>query len=311
MFERFTEDARQVVVSAQEQARTLNHNYIGTEHVLLGLLAVDGIAARALESFDVTLGRARSEVVQHVGHGEAEAGSGQVPFTPRAKKVLELSLREALTLGDQHIGSEHILLGMVREGEGVAARILLDLGATPDAVRQAVVRLLGLPRYPVAATAAAWAGGRAAVRQPIDLAWFGGAGTALSRLASEIRQELGREPDPGDLLLVLARSSETLAGPALRELGVDPDALWATIERLRGDLNRQLSDVADRIREAAGGQGTGDRDASARARGAAAGRRAEADRAAARGDEPDARSAGRDPRDAWAPESAGRPVVRS
>src|SRR5207245_1311611 len=125
MFERFTERARQVVVLAQEEARTLKHNYIGTEHILLGLLREEeGLAARVLESLDITVERVRAQVVRIVGSGE-EVTSGQIPFTPRAKKVLELALREALSLGHNYIGTEHILLGLVRENEGVAARILL------------------------------------------------------------------------------------------------------------------------------------------------------------------------------------------
>src|SRR5436309_2690315 len=129
MFERFTERARQVVVLAQEEARTLKHNYIGTEHILLGLLREEeGLAARVLESLDITVERVRAQVVRIVGSGE-EVTSGQIPFTPRAKKVLELALREALSLGHNYIGTEHILLGLVRENEGVAARILLDFAA--------------------------------------------------------------------------------------------------------------------------------------------------------------------------------------
>ena len=129
MFERFTERARQVVVLAQEEARTLKHNYIGTEHILLGLLREEeGLAARVLESLDITVERVRAQVVRIVGSGE-EVTSGQIPFTPRAKKVLELALREALRLGHNYIGTEHILLGLVRENEGVAARILLDFDA--------------------------------------------------------------------------------------------------------------------------------------------------------------------------------------
>src|ERR687898_951873 len=117
MFERFTERARQVVVLAQEEARTLKHNYIGTEHILLGLLREEeGLAARVLESLDITVERVRAQVVRIVGSGE-EVTSGQIPFTPRAKKVLELALREALSLGHNYIGTEHILLGLVRENE--------------------------------------------------------------------------------------------------------------------------------------------------------------------------------------------------
>ncbi len=136
MFERFTERARQVVVLAQEEARTLKHNYIGTEHILLGLLREEeGLAARVLESLDITVERVRAQVVRIVGSGE-EVTSGQIPFTPRAKKVLELALREALSLGHKYIGTEHILLGLVRENEGVAARILLDFDADSEKIRK-------------------------------------------------------------------------------------------------------------------------------------------------------------------------------
>ncbi|MGZ5324958.1 MAG: Clp protease N-terminal domain-containing protein, partial [Solirubrobacterales bacterium] len=145
MFERFTERARQVVVLAQEEARTLKHNYIGTEHILLGLLREEeGLAARVLESLDITVERVRSQVVRIVGSGE-EVTSGQIPFTPRAKKVLELALREALSLGHNYIGTEHILLGLVRENEGVAARILLDFDADSEKIRNEVIRMLSGP----------------------------------------------------------------------------------------------------------------------------------------------------------------------
>src|SRR5438128_784147 len=145
MFERFTERARQVVVLAQEEARTLKHNYIGTEHILLGLLREEeGLAARVLESLDITVERVRAQVVRIVGSGE-EVTSGQIPFTPRAKKVLELALREALSLGHNYIGTEPILLGLVRENEGVAARILLDFDADSEKIRNEVIRMLSGP----------------------------------------------------------------------------------------------------------------------------------------------------------------------
>jgi ATP-dependent Clp protease ATP-binding subunit ClpC len=145
LFERFTERARQVVVLAQEEARTLKHNYIGTEHILLGLLREEeGLAARVLESLDITVERVRAQVVRIVGSGE-EVTSGQIPFTPRAKKVLELALREALSLGHNYIGTEHILLGLVRENEGVAARILLDFDADSEKIRNEVIRMLSGP----------------------------------------------------------------------------------------------------------------------------------------------------------------------
>ncbi len=145
MFERFTDRARRVVVLAQEEARLLNHNYIGTEHILLGLLNEgEGIAAQALESLDINLASVRDEVVKIIGQGQ-QSPSGHIPFTPRAKKVLELSLREALQLGHNYIGTEHILLGLIREGEGVAAQVLQQLGAELQKVRQTVIQLLSGP----------------------------------------------------------------------------------------------------------------------------------------------------------------------
>jgi hypothetical protein len=142
MFERFTDRARRVVVLAQEEARLLNHNYIGTEHLLLGLIHEgQGVAARALESLDVSLEAVRARVEEIIGQGQS-APTGHIPFTPRVKKVLELSLREALQLGHNYIGTEHILLGLIREGEGVAAQVLAELGAGLDRVRQQVVQLL-------------------------------------------------------------------------------------------------------------------------------------------------------------------------
>jgi ATP-dependent Clp protease ATP-binding subunit ClpC len=142
LFERFTDRARRVVVLAQEEARLLNHNYIGTEHILLGLIHEgEGVAARALESMGISLESVRFQVVEIIGQG-SQAPSGHIPFTPRAKKVLELSLREALQLGHNYIGTEHILLGLIREGEGVAAQVLQQLGADLPKVRQTVIQLL-------------------------------------------------------------------------------------------------------------------------------------------------------------------------
>jgi ATP-dependent Clp protease ATP-binding subunit ClpA len=142
VFERFTDRARRVVVLAQEEARMLNHNYIGTEHILLGLVRErDGVAAKALDGLNIRLDAVRREVEEVIGQGQA-APTGHIPFTPRAKKVLELSLREALQLGHNYIGTEHILLGLIREGEGVAAQVLQKLGADLDRVRQTVIQLL-------------------------------------------------------------------------------------------------------------------------------------------------------------------------
>jgi ATP-dependent Clp protease ATP-binding subunit ClpC len=143
VFERFTERARQVVVLAQDEARNLKHNYIGTEHLLLGLLREEkGIAARVLAGFDVTLDEVRSQVARIVGPGD-ETVTGQIPFTPRAKKVLELALREAMQLQSGYIGTEHLLLGIARENQGVASRVLLDFDVDSDKIRSGVLKALG------------------------------------------------------------------------------------------------------------------------------------------------------------------------
>ena len=142
MFERFTQRARRVVVLAQEEARMLDHNYIGTEHILLGLIREgEGVAAKALESLGISLEAVRQQVETIIGRGQ-QAPSGHIPFTPRAKQVLELSLREAKALGHNYIGTEHILLGLIREGSGVAAQVLVQLGADLNRSRQQVVQLL-------------------------------------------------------------------------------------------------------------------------------------------------------------------------
>jgi Clp amino terminal domain, pathogenicity island component/UvrB/uvrC motif len=142
MFERFTDRARRVVVLAQEEARMLNHNYIGTEHLLIGLIREDrGVAGKGLESLGISVDAVRQQVEEMIGMGE-QAPSGHVPFTPRAKKVLELSLREALQLGHDYIGPGHIMLGLIREGDGVAAQVLVRLGADLNQVRQQVIQRL-------------------------------------------------------------------------------------------------------------------------------------------------------------------------
>jgi ATP-dependent Clp protease ATP-binding subunit ClpC len=142
MFKRFTARARQVIVLGQEEARTLRHEYMGTEHVLLGLLAEgEGIAGQTLQRAGITLDAARAEIEKIIGRGEA-APRGHVPFTPRAKKVLELALREAIHLGHSYLGTEHILLGLIREGEGVAVRVLAALGADLNELRESVLTAL-------------------------------------------------------------------------------------------------------------------------------------------------------------------------
>ncbi|MBO0810205.1 MAG: NDP-hexose 4-ketoreductase, partial [Actinobacteria bacterium] len=145
MFERFTDRARRVVVLAQEEARLLDHNYIGTEHLLLGLIHEgEGVAARALRELDIGLDTVRSQVLEIIGRGQ-QPPQGHIPFTPRAKKVLELSLREAKNLAHNYIGTEHILLGLIREGDGVAAQVLVNLGGELNRVRQQVIQLLHGP----------------------------------------------------------------------------------------------------------------------------------------------------------------------
>jgi ATP-dependent Clp protease ATP-binding subunit ClpC len=143
MFERFTDRARRVVVLAQEEARLLDHGYIGTEHLLLGLTDEgEGVAAKALESLGISLAAVRQQVEAITGRGQ-QAPSGHIPFTSRAKKVLDLSLREAAQMGQHYIGTEHILLGLVREGDGVAAQVLVRLGVDLNRVRQQVIQLVG------------------------------------------------------------------------------------------------------------------------------------------------------------------------
>jgi ATP-dependent Clp protease ATP-binding subunit ClpC len=200
MFERFTERARQVVVLAQEEARTLKHNYIGTEHILLGLLREEeGLAARVLESLDITVERVRAQVVRIVGSGE-EVTSGQIPFTPRAKKVLELALREALSLGHNYIGTEHILLGLVRENEGVAARILLDFDADSEKIRNEVIRMLSGP------------GGRRQGGQGSGSQAAGAGATGEGKKSSKLLDQFGRNltklASDGKLDPVVGRETE-------------------------------------------------------------------------------------------------------
>ena len=210
MFERFTERARQVVVLAQEEARTLKHNYIGTEHILLGLLREEeGLAARVLESLDITVERVRAQVVRIVGSGE-EVTSGQIPFTPRAKKVLELALREALSLGHNYIGTEHILLGLVRENEGVAARILLDFDADSEKIRNEVIRMLSGPggRRQGGQGAAAGAGQQGEGKKSSKL--LDQFGRNLTKLAAEGKLDpvVGRETEIERIMQILSRRTK-------------------------------------------------------------------------------------------------------
>jgi ATP-dependent Clp protease ATP-binding subunit ClpA len=243
VFERFTERARQVVVLGQEEARMLRHNYIGTEHILLGLLRDEGgTAARVLESLEITVERVRGQVVRIVGSGE-EVTTGQIPFTPRAKKVLELALREALNLGHNYIGTEHILLGLIaknedaavrrrpnpggEEHEGVAVRILHDLDVDAENIRNEVIRMLSSPEARahaahaevtyVSTETSIHVNPSAIVRRLL----MSGAARALDAGRSEI--------EVADLLLALTRDEAT--SRLLASLGVDVTAVRDTLER--------------------------------------------------------------------------------
>ena len=209
MFERFTDRARRVVVLAQEEARMLNHNYIGTEHILLGLIHEgEGVAAKSLESLGISLEGVRSQVEEIIGQGQ-QAPSGHIPFTPRAKKVLELSLREALQLGHNYIGTEHILLGLIREGEGVAAQVLVKLGAELTRVRQQVIQLLS--GYQGKETAEAGTGGRGgesgSPSTSLVLDQFGRNLTAAA-MEGKLDPVIGREKEIERVMQVLSRRTK-------------------------------------------------------------------------------------------------------
>src|SRR6201990_464910 len=209
MFERFTDRARRVVVLAQEEARMLNHNYIGTEHILLGLIHEgEGVAAKALESLGISLEAVRQQVEEIIGQGQ-QAPSGHIPFTPRAKKVLELSLREALQLGHNYIGTEHILLGLIREGEGVAAQVLVKLGAELTRVRQQVIQLLS--GYQGKETAEAGTGGRGGEAgnpsTSLVLDQFGRNLTAPA-MEGKLDPVIGREKEIERVMQVLSRRTK-------------------------------------------------------------------------------------------------------
>jgi ATP-dependent Clp protease ATP-binding subunit ClpA len=239
MFERFTDRARRVVVLAQEEARLLNHNYIGTEHLLLGLIHEgEGVAAMVLESLGISLEAVRAQVEEIIGQGQS-APTGHIPFTPRAKKVLELSLREATQLGHNYIGTEHILLGLIREGEGVAAQVLVKLGADLSRVRQQVIQVLS-----------SYVGGKA----PADQA---GARTRLVRMTvpEDLRQaevklahvrrakEAAVEAEDFEQAAALRdQERELLARVAERErawtAGVDLEAVVRENENLHGEVER-------------------------------------------------------------------------
>jgi ATP-dependent Clp protease ATP-binding subunit ClpC len=210
MFERFTDRARRVVVLAQEEARMLNHNYIGTEHILLGLIHEgEGVAAKSLESLGISLEGVRSQVNEIIGQGQQAPSSGHIPFTPRAKKVLELSLREALQLGHNYIGTEHILLGLIREGEGVAAQVLVKLGAELTRVRQQVIQLLS--GYQGKEAAEAGTGGRGgesgSPSTSLVLDQFGRNLTAAA-MEGKLDPVIGREKEIERVMQVLSRRTK-------------------------------------------------------------------------------------------------------
>jgi ATP-dependent Clp protease ATP-binding subunit ClpA len=249
MFERFTDRSRRVVVLAQEEARMLDHNYIGTEHILLGLIREgDGHAARALESLGINLDAVRQQVEAFIGRGQ-QAPSGPVPFTPRAKKVLELSLRESLQLGHNYIGTEHILLGLIREGDGVAAQVLVTLGADSNRVRQQVIQLLHGYQGQDVESAGSHPGERVGAVVPDDAAaWF----DALDRRLMALERWVSMQPDLEDLDQEIAQVRRD------KEAAVDRQDFGAATA-LRDKEKQLLAERADREKEwaeSAGGRRT-------------------------------------------------------
>jgi hypothetical protein len=254
MFERFTDRARRVVVLAQEEARLLNHNYIGTEHILLGLIhEEEGVAARALTELGISLETIRVEVEQIIGRG-VTAPSGHIPFTPRSKKVLELSLREALQLGHNYIGTEHILLGLIREGEGVAAQLLVKLGGSRDRVRATVIRVLS----DTGPGSEQVTGGQVRLSQEAVTAMVaGGPGAYQEQAPPELVRvvPLAREVFRGSGLRVVLISLEIWSGWLdLRYalLPVDPQGLQGTQLEVAADLDWRVSDDAGTAYELTG-----------------------------------------------------------
>jgi hypothetical protein len=258
MFERFTDRARRVVVLAQEEARLLNHNHIGTEHILLGLVHEgEGVAYLALTELGISLEAVRAQVEAEIGQG-SEAPGRHIPFTPRAKKVLELSLREALQLGHNYIGTEHILLGLIREGEGVAARVLVGLGAGLDRVRGQVVQVLASAS---AAQAEQVAAGPSRIRQEAVTAMVaGGPGSYRDEPAKLVRVvPLAREVFHGLGFRMVLISLEVWSGWLDLRYALLPDGPPATPPMQDVALDWQLTDSTTRTYELAGAASGGGR----------------------------------------------------
>ena len=253
MFERFTDRARRVIARAQEEARMLNHNYIGTEHLLLGLVnGGEGVGARTLESLDISLEAVRQQVEEIIGRGQ-QARSGHIPFTPRAKTVMELSLREAVQFGHNYIGTEHILLGLIREGDGVAAQVLVQLGADLNRVRQQVTQLLD--GYQGRESAAAGTAERELGLLPAVQARL----EAIEQRLTAVEQRVGTGPDTSDLDEQIATvraekeaaidAQEFAQATSLRERERELLASKAARQEQQVIRDPALADLAERCRQ--------------------------------------------------------------